>query len=85
MITVPWWRVAVTDLLLQRRTRRDRQPIVELALCGVAVGRRNFLSAGADSGGERAAAIYSLIGTMRLNVLDPEIYLAYVLEHLQAS
>jgi transposase len=35
----------------------------ERALRGVAIGRRNYLFAGADSGGERAAAIYSLIGT----------------------
>lgn len=32
---------------------------------GVAIGRRNYLFAGADSGGERAAAMYSLIGTAR--------------------
>ncbi|MGF6266467.1 hypothetical protein QFZ96_001540 [Paraburkholderia youngii] len=38
--------------------------------------------AGADCGGERAAAMYSLIGTARLNGLDPEAYLAYVLEHI---
>ncbi len=38
--------------------------------------------AGADSGGERAAAMYSLIGTARLNGLDPEAYLAYVLERV---
>jgi hypothetical protein len=35
----------------------------ERALRGVALGRKNFLFAGADSGGERAAAMYSLIGT----------------------
>jgi hypothetical protein len=34
----------------------------ECALRGVAIGRRSYLFAGADSGGERAAAIYSLIG-----------------------
>lgn len=38
--------------------------------------------AGADSGGERAAAMYSLIGTARLNGLDPEAYLSYVLERI---
>jgi transposase len=35
----------------------------ERAIRGIAIGRRNYLFAGADSGGERAAAIYSLIGT----------------------
>ena len=44
----------------------------ERALRGVAIGRRNYLLAGADSGGERAAAIYSLIGTAKLNGIDPE-------------
>ncbi|KVT14999.1 hypothetical protein WT24_07085 [Burkholderia sp. MSMB1078WGS] len=38
--------------------------------------------AGADSGGELAAAMYSPIGTARLNGLDPEVYLAYVLERV---
>ena len=37
---------------------------------------------GADSGGERAAAIYSLIGTAKLNDLDPQAYLRFVLEHI---
>jgi transposase len=52
---------------------------VERALRGVAIGRRNYLFAGADSGGERAAAIYSLIGTAKLNGVDPEAYLRHVL------
>jgi transposase len=38
----------------------------------VAIGRRNYLFAGADSGGERTAAMYSLIGTAKLNGIDPE-------------
>jgi len=52
---------------------------VERALRGVAIGRRNYLFAGADSGGERAAAIYSLIGLAKLNGIDPEAYLRHVL------
>ncbi|WP_175948534.1 IS66 family transposase [Burkholderia pyrrocinia] len=56
--------------------------IAERALRGVAIGRRNYLFAGADTGGERAAAMYSLIGTARLNGLDPEAYLAYVLDRI---
>ncbi|BBQ02415.1 transposase (plasmid) [Burkholderia sp. SFA1] len=55
---------------------------VERALRGVAIGRRNYLFAGADSGGERAAAIYSLIGTAKLNSLDPEAYLRFVLARI---
>ncbi|WP_027782055.1 MULTISPECIES: IS66 family transposase [Burkholderia] len=55
---------------------------VERALRGVAIGRRNYLFAGADSGGERAAAIYSLIGTAKLNGIDPEAYLRVVLARI---
>ena len=54
----------------------------ERALRAVALGRKNYLFAGADSGGERAAAIYSLIGSAKLNGLDPEAYLRYVLERI---
>jgi len=46
------------------------------------LGRKNYLFAGADCGGERAAAIYSLIGTAKLNDIDPESYLRYVLTHI---
>jgi transposase len=44
--------------------------------------RANWLFAGSDDGGERAAAIYSLVGTAKLNDLDPEAYLRYVLERI---
>jgi len=46
------------------------------------IGRRNYLFAGADSGGERAAVIYSLIGTAKLNDVDPEAYLRFVLARI---
>jgi transposase len=52
---------------------------VERALRCVALGRKNYLFAGSDAGGERAAAIYSLIGTAKLNGLDPEAYMRDVL------
>ena len=45
-------------------------------LRAVALGRKNYLFAGSDTGGERAAAIYSLIGTAKLNGPDPEAYCA---------
>jgi transposase len=54
----------------------------ERALRAVALGRKNYLFAGADCGGERAAAIYSLIGSAKLNGIDPESYLRYVLTHI---
>jgi transposase len=51
----------------------------ERALRGVALGRKNYLFAGSDRGGEWAAALYSLIGTARLNGIDPQAYLTHVL------
>jgi transposase len=54
----------------------------ERALRAVALGRKNYLFAGSDAGGERAATFYSLIGTAKLNGLDPEAYLRYVLERI---
>jgi len=52
----------------------------ERALRAVALGRKNYLFCGSDAGGERAAAMYSLIGTAKLNGLDPEAYLRDVIE-----
>jgi len=54
----------------------------ERALRAVALGRKNYLFAGSDAGGQRAAAIYSLIGTAKLNGLDPEAYLREVLARI---
>jgi transposase len=56
--------------------------LAENALRCVALGRRNFMFAGSDSGGERAAAMYSLIGSCKLNDLNPRTYLEYVLTHI---
>lgn len=54
----------------------------ERALRGVAVGRHNWTFAGSDRGGERAAAIYTLIETAKLNGVDPQAWLADVLARL---
>ena len=50
----------------------------ERALRGIAIGRKAWLFAGSDRGGERAAAIYSLIVTAKLNDIDPRAWLADV-------
>jgi transposase len=55
---------------------------VERALRCVAIGRKNYLFAGSDRGGERAATFYSLIGTAKLNGLDPETYLRELLTRI---
>jgi hypothetical protein len=54
----------------------------ERVLRAIALGRKNFLFFGSDSGGENAAAIYTLLGMAKLNGLDPELYLRYVLERI---
>ena len=54
----------------------------ERSLRPVALGRKNWLFAGSDDGGERAASIYSLLGTAQLNGLDVEAYLKLLLERL---
>jgi transposase len=51
----------------------------ERALRGVGLGRKNYMFMGSDAGGERAAAIYSLVETAKLNGLDPQAYLHDVL------
>jgi len=52
--------------------------IAERALRGIAVGHRNWLFAGSRAGGERAAAIYTVIQTCKANGIDPQAYIAKV-------
>jgi transposase len=54
----------------------------ERALRAVAVGRKSYLFAGSDNGGERAAAINSLLGSAKLNGIDPEAYMTAVLRRI---
>jgi transposase len=54
----------------------------ERSLRTVALGRRSYLFAGSDAGGQRAAAMYSLIGSCKLSKIDPESYLRYVFERI---
>ncbi len=53
--------------------------IAENAMRCVALGRKNYLFAGSDAGGDRAAAIYTIVRTAKLNGLNPETYLRDVL------
>ena len=63
------------------RLALDNNP-AERALRCVAIGRKNYLFAGSDAGGHRAAAIYSLIETAKLNRRNPQHYLADVLARI---
>ena len=60
------------------RIEIDNNPI-ERQIRPIAVGRKNYLFAGSDAGGDRAALMYGLISTAKLNGLDPEAYLTQVL------
>ena len=63
-------RICLTNNAAERELRR------------VALGRRSWLFAGSDRGGERAAVMYTLIATARLNDIDPQAWLADVLARI---
>ncbi len=56
--------------------------VAERLMRGIAISRKNFLFVGSDTGGDRAAILYTLIETAKLNGLDPETYLAHAIGHL---
>jgi hypothetical protein len=66
--------IALTRFIADGRLEVDNN-VAERAIRPLALGRKNYLFAGSDAGGERAAAIYSLITTAKLNGLDPQAYL----------
>ena len=74
------WK-ALLRCLDDGRLALDNNP-AERALRCVAIGRKNYLFAGSDAGGRRAAALYSLIETAKLNRLNPQHYLADVLARI---
>jgi transposase len=72
---------ALTLVLRDGRACLDNNA-AERAMRPMTLGRKNWLFAGSDTGGERAAAIYSLTETAKLHALDPEDYLRQVLEQI---
>jgi len=74
------WR-ALTRYVDDGRIEIDNSA-AERALRAVALGRKNYLFCGSDGGGENAAAIYSLLGTAKLNGVDPELWLREVLNRI---
>jgi transposase len=72
---------ALTLVLRDGRACIDNNA-AERAMRPIPLGRKNWLHAGSDAGGERAAAILSLTETAKLNMLDPEDYLRQVLERI---
>jgi transposase len=80
--TLARW-TALTRYLEDGRIAIDNNA-AERAIRALVLGRRNYLFAGSDAGGETAPRLYSLIGTCRLNGIDPHLYLRYVLERIAA-
>lgn len=72
---------ALTRFLDDGRIEVDNNA-AERALRAIGVGRKNFLFLGSDAGGERAATMYSLLGSAKLNGLNPEAYLTHVFERI---
>jgi hypothetical protein len=71
-------REALTRFATDGRLEADNN-VAENAMRGIALGRKNYLFAGSNSGGERAASIYTLVATAKLNGLNPEAYLRDIL------
>ena len=59
----------------------DNNP-AERVLRGIAITRKNYLFLGSEAGGERAAIIYTVLETAKLNGLDPEAYLANIIDRM---
>ena len=78
--TLTRWE-ALTLVLRDGRACLDNNA-AERSMRPMTLGRKNWLFAGADTGGDRAAAVYSLTETAKLNMLDPEDYLRQVLERI---
>ena len=71
-------REALSRFIADGRLEVDNN-IAENAMRSIAIGRKNYLFAGSDAGGERAAAIYTLVQTAKLNNVNPEAYLRDIL------
>ena len=80
-MTDPEKAVLVENMLLMRKEDFDEMlnNAAERGLRGIALGRKSWLFAGSDRGGMRAAAMYSLIVTAKMNDVDPQAWLADVL------
>jgi len=77
-------RTALSRFATDPRLEADNN-IAENAIRGIALGRRNWLFAGSHSGGERAAAMYSILQTAKLNGVNPEAYLTDTLSQIAAG
>ena len=77
-------RKALSRFLTDGRLEIDNN-IAENAMRGIALGRKNYLFAGSDAGGDRAAAMYTIIQIAKLNHLNPESFLRDTLARIAAG
>jgi transposase len=77
-------RTAMTRFATDARLEADNN-IAENAIRCIALGRRNWLFAGSHSGSERAAAMYSILQTAKLNGANPQAYLTDTLSQIAAG
>ena len=77
-------RTALTRFAIDPRLEADNN-IAENAIRSIALGRRNWLFAGSHSGGQRAAAMYSILQTAKLNGINPEAYLTDIFSRIAAG
>ena len=75
---------AFTRFLDDGRLEIDNN-IAERAIRPIAIGRKNWLFAGSEAGGARAAAIYSVIETAKMNGLEPQAYIADIIGKIAAD
>ena len=75
---------ALTRFLDDGRAEIDNN-IAERAIRSIAIGRKNWLFAGSKAGGERAAALYSVIETCKLNGVEPQAYIADVIARIASD
>ena len=75
---------AFTRFLDDGRLEIDNN-IAERAIRPIAIGRKNWLFAGSEAGGTRAAAIYSVIETAKMNGLEPQAYITDVIAKIAAD
>jgi transposase len=74
-------RDALTHFVTDGRLEADNN-IAENAMRGIALGRKNYLFAGSDTGGDRAASLYTIVQTAKLNGMNPEAYLRDTLANI---
>jgi len=83
LYTLNRWK-ALTAYLADAMLGIDNNP-VENAIRAIALGRKNWLFAGSELGGQRAARFYTLIETAKLNGIDPHAYLTHLFERLPSA